>query len=493
MAAFCSCLVLILVVEFGTSETVFAFLFLLFIRPRRLYTYKLQKLARRQDMQHIRKKDTCTLHYAPAALLACSADFLLVSGIASHRTAFICACLRSLAIITMQSHQHRNSTLNSSLRPTLVHKTVVKSRGPLYCKTNCFSSTLTLLRQLAPLGNSHALLTLFCSWLLFPVSPLRHLLLKAAATAVDHMHIKQLGLLTRLPPAGEGEYMDDQHHHHHQAPPAQPGPGGDDVRQAHVFHGGFNGGYGSNAPASSSTMPSLQDTLSNGHHPVAARRAGSRAAGVDEPSDLFPDIPEAKKRKFILVEDSDRQSRLRVRVTLDGVDTREIPDSFRKSSSVFPRSYFPREMQSPPPSATGSRFFQEDMSDVEDDGNAETEGRRAGRGAAQRGRSLIKVPATSSEGSEVEVAIPKLRKAIRGKEVRLNDLGYRMAWLQSRVFAGRPVFLQRALDCYRNKTRQAIDSIMQDVKTVAPHYETRVGKRRWTEKTRRGDKKDDES
>lgn len=84
--------------------------FLLFIRPRRLYTYKLQKLARRQDMQHIRKKDTCTLHYAPVALLACSADFLLVFGIASHCTAFICACLRSPAIITMQSHQHCNQT-----------------------------------------------------------------------------------------------------------------------------------------------------------------------------------------------------------------------------------------------------------------------------------------------------------------------------------------------------------------------------------------------
>ena len=40
------------------------------------------------------------------------------------------------------------------------------------------------------------------------------------------------------------------------------------------------------------------------------------------------------------------------------------------------------------------------------------------------------------------------------------------------------------MDCYRNKTRSAIESIMQDVKNVAPHYETRVGKRRWNERLR---------
>lgn len=34
---------------------------------------------------------------------------------------------------------------------------------------------------------------------------------------------------------------------------------------------------------------------------------------------------------------------------------------------------------------------------------------------------------------------------------------------------------------------------MQDVKTTAPHYETRVGKRRWTERMRQsGDKREDE-
>jgi hypothetical protein len=170
--------------------------------------------------------------------------------------------------------------------------------------------------------------------------------------------------------------------------------------------------------------------------PVSAKRQNR----TDEPDDLFPDIPEAKKRKFILVEDNVRGSRLRVRVTLEGVDTNEIPDSFRKGASVYPRSYFPREMQSPPPSATGSRFFEDD---ADDDKVQETEGREASRrGAPRRGKEMVKVPMGGE--SSGEVAIPRMRKSTRGKEVRLNDLGYRMAWLQSRVFAGRTVFLQRA-------------------------------------------------
>ncbi|KAM7222843.1 hypothetical protein V8F06_001741 [Rhypophila decipiens] len=287
---------------------------------------------------------------------------------------------------------------------------------------------------------------------------------------------------------GDGDYMDDQHHHHHQA----PSQSGSDDRPSQVS-GGY-GSYPNGAPHGSSAMPSIHDTLSGsptaGNSAVAARRnAAGRASRSDEPEDLFPDIPEAKKRKFILVEDSDRHSRLRVRVTLDTVDTREIPDSFRKGSSVYPRSYFPREMQSPPPSATGSKFFTDDASDMEDDGTTDTEGRRSARGKSNA-KMMVKVP--MGEGQDGEVAIPRTRKMFRGKEVRLNDLGYRMAWLQSRVFAGRTVFLQRALDCYRNKTRSAMESIMQDVKTSAPHYETRVGKRKWNERMRFGEKKDDE-
>jgi hypothetical protein len=214
---------------------------------------------------------------------------------------------------------------------------------------------------------------------------------------------------------------------------------------------------------------------------IQARRHERR--GVDEHDDLFPNVPEAKKRKFILVDDNMRGSRLRVRVTLEGVDTNEIPDSFRKGASVYPRSYFPREMQSPPPSATGSHFFPDDLAD---DGIQETEGREISR---RRVSKMVNVP--MGEGREDEIEVPRMRKVTRGREVKLNDLGYRMAWLQSRVFSGRTVFLQRALDCYRNKTRAAIEGAQADPSALPPHYETRAGKRRWNGRMKRDESKDD--
>lgn len=51
--------------------------------------------------------------------------------------------------------------------------------------------------------------------------------------------------------------------------------------------------------------------------------------------------------------------------------------------------------------------------------------------------------------------------------------------------------MKLSVDCYRNKTRSAMESIMQDVKTTAPHYETRVGKRRFNERMRSGEKEDE--
>lgn len=193
--------------------------------------------------------------------------------------------------------------------------------------------------------------------------------------------------------------------------------------------------------------PILHDGLSL-HHPSSAISARSvRAKSEDEDTiSLFGNIPEARKRKFILVEDPSKTGgRVRVRVTLDTVDTKQIPDSYRKSHSVYPRSWFPMQMQSPPPSAHGSRFFEDD--DVDDRARDGERGNREGRsvsggGPAAFGRTMVQVPLL--DGGVAEVAVPKTRRTQRGKEVKLNDLGYRMAWQQSRVFAGKGVFLQRA-------------------------------------------------
>jgi hypothetical protein len=186
--------------------------------------------------------------------------------------------------------------------------------------------------------------------------------------------------------------------------------------------------------------PNMHSGMNMGgpHSSIAARGAKSNtAADDDDNTALFGDIPEARKRKFILVDDPARGSRVRVRVTLDTVDISQIPDSYRKTNSVYPRSFFPLQMQSPPPNG---RFAEDD----DDDDRGVRDGGR-GDGPSAFGKTMVKVPL--ADGSEAEVACPKMRRSQRGKEVKLNDLGYRMAWQQSRVFAGRAVFLQRACMC----------------------------------------------
>jgi hypothetical protein len=241
----------------------------------------------------------------------------------------------------------------------------------------------------------------------------------------------------------------DESHHHHQAPNGPPsGQNSEDVRQAHVFPG-YSGSY---PPIPSAGGASMAPSIHGQHHatphsshgaPIAASRSHAKVPlDEDERNVLFGDIPEGKKRKFILVDDPSKGGRVRVRVTLDTVDIKEIPDSFRKSNSVYPRSWFPLEMQSPPPSARGSRFFEAD--DVDGGDEVEPSGSARG-GRRERGRMAVNVPLT--DGGEGEVEVPKMRASIRSKEVKLNDLGYRLTWHQSRVFADKTVFLQKARMC----------------------------------------------
>ncbi|KAI9681882.1 MAG: hypothetical protein M1822_006959 [Bathelium mastoideum] len=277
--------------------------------------------------------------------------------------------------------------------------------------------------------------------------------------------------------SANNDYGDASNTHHHQ-PPNGISTSSSPADARHT--GGFYPAYPSaHSIATGSGLPSAHDgmdQLGGGPHgtahPVAASQA-TKESEEERNSALFGDLPESKRRKFILVEDTQRGTRVRVRVMLDQVKMDDLPDSYRKGNSVYPRSYFPTEMQSPPTSARGSRFFDDPEDDEEADSSRET----------TVGRTLVEVPML--DGSEVKVPMPRMNRARRNKEVTLNDLGYRMSWSQSRVFAGRTLFLQRCLDAYRNKMRSAIMTAGQDAMSVAPHFETRVGKRRWLERNKR--------
>lgn len=145
---------------------------------------------------------------------------------------------------------------------------------------------------------------------------------------------------------------------------------------------------------------------------------------------LFGDLPEAKRRKFILVDDTQRGTRVRVRVMLDQVRMAEMPDSYRKSNSVFPRSWFATEMQD---AGAARARWPDDLGD-EEGGAREDDGERV--------RTVV--PVKLMDDSEVPMGVPRMTRSRRRKEMNLNDLGYRMSWSQSRVFSGRTLFLQRS-------------------------------------------------
>ncbi|KAH3978055.1 hypothetical protein HBI73_186560 [Parastagonospora nodorum] len=267
-----------------------------------------------------------------------------------------------------------------------------------------------------------------------------------------------------------GSEYGESHTHHHQAPSGSPS----EVRPSQNFYPTFPT---SDSVASSSGMPPIHDSLNHPPHPPHATGvAVSKQQDQDEEERklaMFGDLPESKRRKFILVDDAQRGTRVRVRVTLDTVKMEEMPDSYRKSNSVFPRSYFAMQMTSPPASPRGSKVFS-DEPDNESDPSFPLAGSQH-------------VPVPTLDG-EARVPKPRLTRVKRSKEITLNDLGYRMSWSQSRVFAGRTLFLQKSLDAYRNKMRSSMMGQGQDVTQVAPHFETRVGKRRWNERIERSKK-----
>ncbi|KAG2414417.1 hypothetical protein HFD88_003608 [Aspergillus terreus] len=280
-----------------------------------------------------------------------------------------------------------------------------------------------------------------------------------------------------------------QLHHHHAQPEGSASNeevsahSPTDIRTAQVFHGypayppPANSAVGARGP---SIPPLIRDSgiASLGRHQtVATSTSKLDEMDTDEIDDeernpstdaLFGTFPEGKRRKFILVDDTQRNCRVRVKVMLDQVDMNEIPDSYRKANSVYPRTYFPVQMKNPPgPVVPGKRYIRDDTET--DDGDA-TIGR-------------ILVPAPQMDGDN-EATVPRLSRARRRKDVLLNDLGCRMSWSQSRVFSGRMLFLQRSLDAYRNKMRSTMLAAGQEPSSIPEHFETRAGKRKFLERRR---------
>lgn len=179
--------------------------------------------------------------------------------------------------------------------------------------------------------------------------------------------------------------------------------------------------------------------------PTAATKIEKSSPSPEKKHSVFSDLPEAKRRKFILVDDTERKARVRVKVNLELIEIAEIPDSYRRDNSVYPRSYFPTEM---PPSPNGEKARRTRF--VEDDGEDGAQGQGEGLGVADMGRGMqvgtVTVPVPIAEEGEVKLRIPGLGRRAKAREDKLNDMGYRMSWSQGRTFAGRVVFLQKSCE-----------------------------------------------
>lgn len=198
----------------------------------------------------------------------------------------------------------------------------------------------------------------------------------------------------QISPQASQDVYGNGHHHH------APSSDATDSRPRQMFNDGYSG-----YPLSPSNNASLPPVMHDPLDPIHSNGVSTS----NSQTDLFGNIPDHKKRKFILVDDPDRGTRVRVRVMLDQVRTKEMPESARKANSVYPRS-FVSSLAPPPTQEPNANMIMIPMLDGTADFQASTE----------------------------------VFGARRKKEEDLNELGYRMSWSQPRVFEHRPIFLQRA-------------------------------------------------
>ncbi|KAF2860403.1 hypothetical protein K470DRAFT_247467 [Piedraia hortae CBS 480.64] len=220
------------------------------------------------------------------------------------------------------------------------------------------------------------------------------------------------------------------------------------------------------------------DAQSPSHQPDELAETGEDRATARL---LFGDLTPSKRRKFIIVDDLQRNMRVRVRATLDNVKMDDMPDSHLRLNSVYPRTFYPRQMRSPSDSPGRPKCWDNDDDEVASNpgaGNADDESKPCVR---RQTTVSVMLPV----GGQTAVSVPRMTKRRRQEEMALNEMGYRISWGQVRIFNGRTLFLQRSLDAYRNKLREVMLSQEQEPSTIPSHFETRRGKRRLNERLKR--------
>ncbi|KEQ91029.1 hypothetical protein AUEXF2481DRAFT_83533 [Aureobasidium subglaciale EXF-2481] len=181
-----------------------------------------------------------------------------------------------------------------------------------------------------------------------------------------------------------------------------------------------------------SHCPNVSSSFSTGSDSSTAdTRNYVKAEENGEKLPLFGDEPEAKRRKFILVDDPLRGTRVRVHVELDNIKLDEMPDFHLQKNSVFPRQFYPRQMNSISSSPESSKDRHISV-------HTKTEGERI----TLEGEDSVNVPLL--DGSQLELPIPRISEHLRLKECALNELGYRMSWRHAKTFNERTIFMQRS-------------------------------------------------
>lgn len=175
------------------------------------------------------------------------------------------------------------------------------------------------------------------------------------------------------------------------------------------------------------------------HHPsttLATPITASMNKEEDEEVERRSDVPGEKGNKFIMVDDTQRNCRVRIGISLDQVKMADMPESYLKINSVYPRSFHERGMHSPTGSPRSRGVFDDDEDGVPD---------------GQRGKTLVSVPTLdTAENQTALLPIPRLTRSKRKKEVALNELGYLMSWGKVPHFHGRTIFLQRTRESRMN-------------------------------------------